>query len=256
MTPLCHNSAVSIALLSHDSAVSLTLLSQNWAVSMTPLSQWKLIFVYYLMQWLNSFSDTAESKFSGVIDNRWVKILSELDAFKTNAFKDERFQKVTLSKDNAFKSKRSHMVNAFRVTGFQKLNESKSRGLFNRTVVHRQGLVNPCTERSAHSYMERSAHLQTKRWRTRTGVSPLFHREVGPQVNRVLACFSTEESADSDTEESVLHTKRGQPTHKQKGWPTPTQRASHSYTEGSAPSYTEGLTHSNISHSWCSQDHF
>ncbi len=60
--------------LSHDSAVLLTLLSQIWEVSMTPQSQWKLIFLYDLTPWLSGVTDTPESKLSGAIDTAESKL--------------------------------------------------------------------------------------------------------------------------------------------------------------------------------------
>ncbi len=79
MTPLSHDSAVSLAPLSHISEVSLTPLSQNWAVSLTPLSQWKSIFTYDLAPWLSGVIDTAESKLRGVIDTTESKLSGVTD---------------------------------------------------------------------------------------------------------------------------------------------------------------------------------
>jgi hypothetical protein len=56
MTPLSHDSMVSIGTLCHASLVSLTLLSQNWVVFLTLLEQMKINFsIWY------SAIDTAES---------------------------------------------------------------------------------------------------------------------------------------------------------------------------------------------------
>jgi hypothetical protein len=68
MTPLSHDSALSMALLSHASEVSLT-----------PLSQWKSTFVYDLAPWLSCVNDVAESKLRDVIDTAESKLSSVID---------------------------------------------------------------------------------------------------------------------------------------------------------------------------------